>query len=270
MLSRHSRPLEGVREKLIRADEHLHEFRVAVARHLAFNPISVVREFEDHIPEKSGRAGLTWRARVKVEPPFSLSMIAGDVIHNLRSALDHLAQQLVIANGGTPQNERSPRTQFPIITTSQDTPTIHTRSGTISRTAQAVLDAVQPGDSGEHPLHVVQTLSNIDKHRRIVLTHLGMGHIVQQGRSRRVTAFRNDVQDSTIVSWLLVDNPAWDPEMEMETDFSTEILLSEAGIRQGTALRDPAVKLLADTIEFVRESVVRRFARACFDGSIDY
>lgn len=259
--------LDGVREKLLRADEHLHEFRVTVARHLAFDPIAVVRKFEDHIPEKSGRAGLTWRAKVETEPPLSLSVIAGDLIHNLRSALDHLAQQLVLVNGGIPEDERNPKTQFPIIT-SQGTPTIHARSGTISRKAQAILEAVQPDETGEHPLHIVQTLSNIDKHRRIVFTQLGMGHIVQEGPGRRVTAYRNDVNDGTMVSWLLVDNPAWDPDVEMETHFTTEIHLSEAGIRPGTALREPAGKLLSDTVEFVRESVVQRLARACLGGPI--
>ncbi len=38
------------------------------------------------------------------------SVVVGDVIHNLRSALDHLAWQLVILDGGQPNDS----TQFPI------------------------------------------------------------------------------------------------------------------------------------------------------------
>jgi hypothetical protein len=43
-------------------------------------------------------------------PPLRWSLIAGDAIHNVRSALDHLASGLVLANEG----EVTTRTQFPI------------------------------------------------------------------------------------------------------------------------------------------------------------
>lgn len=42
-------------------------------------------------------------------PPLKWGVLIGDVVHNLRSALDHLAWQLVLRNGG----ESSWRTQFP-------------------------------------------------------------------------------------------------------------------------------------------------------------
>ncbi len=42
--------------------------------------------------------------------PLRLSLLAGDAIHNARSALDHLVYQLVLADDGDP----SPRTAFPI------------------------------------------------------------------------------------------------------------------------------------------------------------
>lgn len=44
------------------------------------------------------------------EVPLTFSAIIGDVLYDLRSALDHLAWQLVIANGGTPNRD----TAFPI------------------------------------------------------------------------------------------------------------------------------------------------------------
>ncbi|GAC1399098.1 MAG: hypothetical protein NVSMB56_14050 [Pyrinomonadaceae bacterium] len=34
-------------------------------------------------------------------PPVEIGLLAGDVIHNLRSVLDHLAYQLVYVNGAT-------------------------------------------------------------------------------------------------------------------------------------------------------------------------
>ena len=44
--------------------------------------------------------------------PWNAVSSAGDVIHNLRSALDHLAYQLVIV--GTPGREPSRQVEFPI------------------------------------------------------------------------------------------------------------------------------------------------------------
>ena len=49
-------------------------------------------------------------ARVDEQPPVWWSAIAGDVVHNLRSALDITVRQLVIANNERPTGE----TGFPI------------------------------------------------------------------------------------------------------------------------------------------------------------
>jgi len=43
-------------------------------------------------------------------PPEDLALIAGDAIHNLRSALDHIAWELVAAGSSEPNH----RTQFPV------------------------------------------------------------------------------------------------------------------------------------------------------------
>jgi len=138
---------------------------------MASNPDRIIRQFEEHIPEKSGRAGLTWRFNVESPPPVSLGVVAGDVIHNLRSALDHLARELVIANGANPRDEGRPRTQFPIVTASEQQPVIHTESGDISSAAQVLLEVVQPNNRPDHPLAVLTRLANIDKHRTILFTH---------------------------------------------------------------------------------------------------
>lgn len=104
--------LDGVRQKLIRAREHLETFQSDVTSYAASDPYRIVRKFEDHIPEKSGRPGLTWRAKVDAPPSLLLAVIAGDCLHNLRSALDHLAWALVLENGGEP-SDTNPKTQFP-------------------------------------------------------------------------------------------------------------------------------------------------------------
>src|SRR5437660_4307259 len=48
--------------------------------------------------------------RIRNPPPLELSTMLGDVVHNTRSALGHLAWQLVLVNGRSP----STNTEFPI------------------------------------------------------------------------------------------------------------------------------------------------------------
>ena len=99
--------LEGARAKVQRAKER---FRDLCALHGAFmglNPYGIVI-FQD--PETSEQVIC---ARVSRDVPTEWPGLIGDIIHNLRAALDYLAWQLVIAHGGTPNSG----TQFPVFST---------------------------------------------------------------------------------------------------------------------------------------------------------
>ncbi len=56
------------------------------------------------------------RARISQPIPHHLSLVIGDIVHNLRSAFDHLAYQAVIAGGDTPTTN----TEFPVSWDSAD------------------------------------------------------------------------------------------------------------------------------------------------------
>src|SRR5437870_1326822 len=87
--------------KLIRADEHLEALNDAVEAFLAIHPYEVVTEKD--IPARTYRAKLIHRH----PPPGRLLMIIGDVLYNLRSALDHIAWCLA-------GQRADMRTEFPI------------------------------------------------------------------------------------------------------------------------------------------------------------
>jgi hypothetical protein len=103
-------------------------------------------------------------------PPEALSLVVGDILHNLRSALDYLAWQLVLANGGTP-NEH---TQFPIhdsrLTSSGKSRAVQIAGG-VGAAVIPLLEGLQPylhaHSAKSHPLSILKRLSNIDKHRRL-------------------------------------------------------------------------------------------------------
>ncbi len=99
--------------------------------------------------------------------PADFSAIVGDFFHNVRSALDHLAWQLVLLHGLEPTR----KTAFPI---HQDAPAngLRVLPG-VGDDALTAIDELQPynwnqcepGKSHLSPLAVLASLNNIDKHR---------------------------------------------------------------------------------------------------------
>ena len=102
-------PLDGCRAKVRRARFHVAELVAAVQTEIASAPYRVRGE--------SDEAEGAFVIRAETNPEFSgippgLPLIAGEAAHQLRSALDHLVWQLVIANtGATPTGTKS---GFPI------------------------------------------------------------------------------------------------------------------------------------------------------------
>jgi hypothetical protein len=93
----------SIRAKIQRAEKHISDLNVEVSAFLATNPYSAIR----HDDPKTGNYELRLWTRDCLP---QLLTILGDAIHNLRSALDHLACELVRANGGTVTDQ----TAFPI------------------------------------------------------------------------------------------------------------------------------------------------------------
>jgi len=158
-------PLDGCQMKLQRADKHLDELQGAVGAFLSRNPYELLTEHND----ETGY----WNFRVKVRdaPPLSLSAITGDVVHNLRSALDHLIWQLVSLGPCAPDQ----RAEFPIFKDEKhylrEAPK---KMGGAPSAARTTIDRLQPyhrGDAAEsHPLWMLHELDIIDKHRALHVT----------------------------------------------------------------------------------------------------
>jgi hypothetical protein len=107
------------------------------------------------------------RVQVREEPPIRFGVILGDVLHNLRSALDHLMWQVTLLDGGKPDRQ----TQFPIVRESEAKfeKVAQRQIPGLSVAHRELVKQVQPFHAGEraeaHPLAVLATLSNTDKHQ---------------------------------------------------------------------------------------------------------
>jgi hypothetical protein len=158
-----------IRLKVERANQHFRELQIARDRFLKADPYRI----ESNLDPKTGNK-IFYAADVRT-PPAEIGIVAGDVIHNLRSALDHLACQLVIANGCAPTRA----TCFPIF----DSATKYKSSsaGKVTGMAQAaidIIDATKPYKGGNGAgLWVLHYLDIADKHHALLTTLLNLTRV---------------------------------------------------------------------------------------------
>src|SRR5260370_1702342 len=97
-------PLDGVRAKIIRAEEHLAPIKTIIESGLD----------KGHVISERDPDVTTCRFTLKLPAPdLQLSIMIGECVHNLRSALDHIVWQLVLVNNQTPIKEN----MFPVCQT---------------------------------------------------------------------------------------------------------------------------------------------------------
>ncbi len=257
--------MDGVRLKLSRAMEHLLRLDDEIDEYRGRKPFTVLREVDP------GDARLRFGFFLTELPPAHLSVVIGDIVNNLRSSLDHLAWQLVIANGGTPRTS-PPTTQFPLHgsrTMSNGKLRKIEVAGGVAPKALAVVESLQPyhrvQDPGKHPLALLAELSNIDKHRTLHTATMG-------NRDIEVTLVRDDGER---IKGIAAEGPVRHRDVVAIFPFTFDDLhpiLAELSIEiRGSnfiSLRDPGpwgdqpvTLLLEGLLNYVTDSVVSRFER---------
>lgn len=149
-----------IRGKTERAKQHLHDLEVARNRFLITDPYRIECEND---PQTGYNI---YRIFDIQTPPVEIGLITGDLVHNLRSALDHLAYQLVYANGST----HSKQTAFPIWDSASEYQAQRARRVTgMSQTAIDAIDATEPYQGGNGAgLWVLHYLDIADKHHELL------------------------------------------------------------------------------------------------------
>ncbi|HVQ36690.1 MAG TPA: hypothetical protein VMS31_04115 [Pyrinomonadaceae bacterium] len=220
--------------KIERAKKHLADLRTAHDEFIRSEPYSVGRKPN---PEP-GYENFYLFFMSRIDPvPNDISALAGDAIHNLRSALDHLACQLVVANG----RSISDRTAFPIFKGL----VIHEASFDrqvegMSQSAKDKVRSAEPYKDGKgHDLWVLHKLDIADKHNGLLTTLSRVGEIRlefdtgywQYDYSSRRPQFAAPGFGEP----LEVGNPFYtcDRGTENKTQIDFEIALSEPGILKG-------------------------------------
>lgn len=150
---------ESVLLKVQRADKHLADLEASGRRFQRAKPNSVTIATD---PETGDRV---WVVHIHEGPPPTHAVIAGDVVHTLRTALDHMMCALVEANGGTVTKA----TEFPIFESARS---YEVRAAEkVQGARQEAIDAIgilRPYRGGNDGFWKIHKLDIIDKHRSLL------------------------------------------------------------------------------------------------------
>jgi hypothetical protein len=259
-------PLEGVRAKLERAEESIEELEREFGAFLAGNPYEIPGKF---YPKRSE---YVFRFRV-IEPlPLRWGVLVGEIVHDLRSALDHLLWQLVILDGGGPGKH----TQFPIfnrfadyrrlalVGTQRSPPMLKGLGGTLRSGHVAAITRTQPyrrpNGFTTHPLWLLARLSNIDKHQLLHTTahivegaHLGWRGVRDVAAVHDVSkVVRVPIQDGAVLARLRIQPSGPHPEMHVKPQLTLSVVFKG---RERVINRKRVYPALRSTSWYVRKIV---------------
>lgn len=236
--------------KIIRASKHLETLENGIAA-------DRTRSLNDILLQSDGIATLNLP-----EPDEAIAILAGEIIYHLRSALDHLAFDLVQFNrdGIILPAKWEENCMFPTWTTlkpGQKPPLpygVFSNLPGIPKEAHAIIERVQPYYSVGAPngwIGYLVALSNIDKHRRFALTRT-------RGSLRTDIRLESGMSGSSIVSLehgaqipspLPSDHP--DPIVEMNRSISLFVAFDERndlGHATDTRIEDFLQMMLASIV----------------------
>lgn len=165
------------RAKLGRAKEHLDVIDREIQKWTNSKPCIIHKEAN---PEAGNYS--FWVEIVKDAPLFRLSLITGDFVHNLRSALDNMVWEFSVCHTG-PSPPKPTRIQFPIADDPDAFLRERSRISSLSAQVQARIERAQPYNRrhAELPplLTLVRDFNNLDKHRllNVVVANITQGRI---------------------------------------------------------------------------------------------
>lgn len=153
--------------KLARGKEHLAALVEACGEYLDTGPQITVEMYDD--PETGG---VEMRFLGEPSPPARIGAIVGDVVHNLRSALDVAAWQLAIAHDEDAARKGRSQVTFPLT----DSPAEFKKRALrfFGEPARKVIEHLQPYQPSMEALGWLRELSNADKHRVATSSFTGL------------------------------------------------------------------------------------------------
>ncbi|MGD0914007.1 MAG: hypothetical protein ABR928_19115 [Terracidiphilus sp.] len=155
----------SVRQKIRHAKLHLDFVKAEIQGYLDANQ----SQFVPHASSTPDHP--TFAVKPKSPIPEKIGLFVGDCLQNLRTSLDYLIWELVLVAKNTP----SKKNMFPICLTVQAFQSAQRGDlmQGVDSAAIALIESIQPYHDGQPSatsLAILNELTNINKHRRLVLT----------------------------------------------------------------------------------------------------
>jgi hypothetical protein len=164
--------LLGVRVKIDRAKKHCRELESEIARFNAGNPYALV---DDTHPE-TGKP--IYRFRFLTPIPKDWGGYVGDIIHNLRAALDNLATASALHHDPTIGRSALKDVYFPIGATKEAFDRrLQTDLKRASERTRKIVKRLKPYKGGADAFWRLHQLDILDKHTALVPVGLGRGQM---------------------------------------------------------------------------------------------
>lgn len=262
--------------KTERAKKHLNDLEIEIGAFVNSNPYEVRGERNPQTGQP-----FYYVASVARDIPIRVALIAGDVIQNLRSALDHLAWNIMEvgeADLAAPltYSERK-QISFPI--TDTDSPTEYEVSRKrkvkgMRNDAVRVIDGFKPYKGGNDTLWILNQLNNIDKHRLLITVGMSLGRIYapsvipNRGRAIQIFPTADGGFSSRWVEMFIKPQDAMFPlkqgdvlftdvtnaEIDKDTKFTFDVAFGETGIIEGKPIL-PTLVEITEYVEYIIKSM---------------
>lgn len=245
-------PLAGCYIKIERAKHHIDTLEKSIMDFLNSNPYDILGEI--------GPEGYyILRLKINQTIPSEWSAIIGDILHNLRSALDLLACQLI----RVPNPEHDCSWVSFIISENHRKFKTSLEKSEFKMQGKSVIEIIKslkPYKGGEENYWLLHRLNIQDKHRLLVLAYAKLPkiqtrYITPKGLSRGWVIERAKIEwpyivnDGLIIDAIRIDHVH--PNMNLEVNLPLEIVLNEPGIIQG----ERVIETLNNFVTIVENSV---------------
>jgi hypothetical protein len=160
-----SASLDGVNAKIERAKGYFADVEDLIRQWHAIPE----NQIAGHTVTKHPEGERAFLVAAVTPPPPQFPLVVGDLVHNLRTALDHLAWQLVLAS---PPSKPDRETAFPVWVTNK--PAQAPKRLKFLKLFKPDIASYQPyqrraSNPMDDPLYVLTELDNIDKHRLVLV-----------------------------------------------------------------------------------------------------
>lgn len=252
-----SRALDGPRLKIERANAHIPNVREHVIKFLATNPWEMFTEVGP------GNAEECIKVRPTREAPGEIAVICGEIIYDLRSALDQLACALATQNGYADVRG----TYFPFAGSKDEFEAASNRKKTskLSPGAVSLIDLLQPYKGGNDLLWALNKLGNTDKHQMLIpMAAANLGAQLQL-TGRPLGTMEHTFRAPK--SWQLLDPDATIFVYPAGMQLSGEItVLTDISFRGVAAVAGQPVVAVLEQFASLTEGIIRIFQERFFEG----